>query len=116
MLPVSEVDWYRKKNPRALEAWLEGVQTSEAQGHCRASISDKEYFVYGPEQRPENVRDEYLKNTLQISDEGDSSVILLNPIIHDTSGEWEAWWFASWFPGARRYRTFTELMRAQFFE
>jgi hypothetical protein len=26
------------------------------------------------------------------------------------SGEWEAWYFAPWMPGANRYRSFWDLM------
>ncbi|HEY3110361.1 MAG TPA: hypothetical protein VGL23_16490 [Chloroflexota bacterium] len=28
-------------------------------------------------------------------------------------GEWEAWFFANWYPGASRYRSFWELMQAE---
>ena len=30
------------------------------------------------------------------------SHFLLNPEIRTADGEWEAWVFANWFPGARR--------------
>jgi hypothetical protein len=28
-------------------------------------------------------------------------------------GEWEAWFFANWNPGANRYRSFREMMQAE---
>jgi hypothetical protein len=28
-------------------------------------------------------------------------------------GEWEAWFFANWLPGASRYRSFAEMMEAE---
>jgi hypothetical protein len=27
--------------------------------------------------------------------------------------EWEAWFFANWLPGAARYRSFREMMKAE---
>jgi hypothetical protein len=44
----------------------------------------------------------------------DSAVCLLNPQAITRDGEWEAWFFANWLPGARRYRSFEELMRAEY--
>jgi hypothetical protein len=38
------------------------------------------------------------------------SVLLLNPEVVTPDGEWEAWYYASWRPGASRYRSFAELM------
>src|SRR5262249_53269815 len=72
------------------------------------------YFVYGPEQDPINLRREYLEHTLEISTRGDSSVYLLNPMIVGTDGEWEAWFFANWGPGAHRHQSFAEMMLAHY--
>ena len=33
-------------------------------------------------------------------------------VTHD--GEWEAWFFANWLPGATRFRSFAELMEAEY--
>jgi hypothetical protein len=41
-------------------------------------------------------------------------VYLLNPSVVFEGGEWEAWVFASVFPGAIRYRSFWELMKAEY--
>jgi cell wall assembly regulator SMI1 len=46
-------------------------------------------------------------------EEGDSAIYLLNPQVVTSDGEWEAWFFANWLPGARRYRSFWELMQAE---
>jgi hypothetical protein len=48
---------------------------------------------------------------LEISDTGDAAILLLNPEVVSDEGEWEAWFFASWLPGAGRFRSFEELMR-----
>lgn len=47
-------------------------------------------------------RPSYLKTALAISKDGDSSIYLLIPEVQDTNGEWEAWHFANWMPGAER--------------
>lgn len=90
-----------------LDAWEDGAK---AYGEA-IPVSDEEYFVYGPEQDSCKFRDEYWRATLAISGIGDSAIYLLNPLVVTTDGEWEAWCFANWFPGARRHRTFWELMQ-----
>lgn len=56
---------------------------------------------------------EYLQSMLEISEEGDSAIYLLNPNVVTPGGEWEAWFFANWLPGANRYRSFWEMMQAE---
>ena len=70
--------------------------------------------MYGQEQDPITLRVEYLQTALQISDVGDSSIYLLNPQVVTEEGEWEAWFFANWLPGAARYRSFQELMKEEY--
>ena len=77
----------------------------------REEVADDEYFAYSS---PEDFRPEHLKETLQISAVGDSAVLLLNPQVIDEHGEWEAWFFANWLPGVRRFRSFAELMDSQY--
>ena len=40
----------------------------------------------------------------------DQRVLLINPASVDQGGEWEAWDFASWYPGAYRYPSFANLV------
>jgi hypothetical protein len=47
-----------------------------------------------------------------ISDVADG-VLLLNPEVVSDDGEWEAWFFAAWLPGATRYRSFWDLMHGE---
>lgn len=44
----------------------------------------------------------------------DAAIYLLNPEIIDENGEWEAWFFADWLPGADRYPSFRSLMESEF--
>lgn len=78
------------------------------------SVSDDEYFIYGEEQDCSQMRLEYLKTAIEISDVGQSAIYLLNPQVVSPSGEWEAWFFADWLPGADRYRSFQEMMEAEY--
>ena len=78
------------------------------------SISDKEYFVYGEQQDCSQIRIEYLQTAIEISDMGESCIYLLNPQVVTAEGEWEAWFFGDWLPGADRYRSFREMMEAEY--
>ncbi len=77
------------------------------------SVPDAVYFVYDEKQDSAVFRTEYLKTALEISEPGDAAIYLLNPEVITPDGEWEAWFFANWLPGARRYRSFLELMQAE---
>jgi SMI1 / KNR4 family (SUKH-1) len=80
----------------------------------KTNISDESYFVYGDDQDCMNLRLEYLHTALEISEPGDSSIYLLNPQVINVHGEWEAWFFGDWLPGADRYRSFQEMMQAEY--
>ena len=77
-------------------------------------VPEKAYLVYGEAQDPSLVRIEDLQACLVIGMGADESFYLLNPRVVDRGGEWEAWFFAAWLPGAMRYRSFGELMQAEY--
>src|SRR5262245_35199762 len=99
--PVEKIEWFRVRNAE----WIEAYAGSSEE------ISDDLYFRYGEEQDTIHFRIEYLRAALELSGNGDSSVYLLNPLVVGDDGEWEAWHFANWYPGAVRYRSFAEMMR-----
>jgi len=99
LLPAEKVVWFREQN----QDWIDAYAGPAAD---LPPISDQEYFVYGAKQDCVKFRAEYLQTALQVSDEGDSAVVLLNPKVVTPEGEWEAWFFANWLPGAARYRSF----------
>lgn len=78
------------------------------------SVSDEEYFVYGEAQDCSKLRREYLQTTLEISKRGEGAIYLLNPQVVTPNGEWEAWFFGDWLPGADRYYSFQEMMQAEY--
>jgi hypothetical protein len=104
LCPVSEVGWLKDKDPEFIEI------INQFDYH----VSDEDYYVYGENQRAENLKSEYLKKTLQISEWVDGSVILLNPNVK-FGEEWEAWIYANWYPGAHRYKSFRELIEDEFY-
>ena len=55
----------------------------------------------------------YLSSCLQISDVGDSAVVLLNPEVVNGEGEWETWFFSNWGPGATRYPSFRAYVESE---
>lgn len=106
--PVESIDWFQKLEPQWVGAYTGPRLPSEP------TVSDDKYFDYGPKQDPAYLRVEYLTTALQISPTGDSAVYLLNPRVVSEDGEWEAWFFANWLPGATRYRSFVEMILKEY--
>ncbi len=106
LLPASKVGRFSESDPEFIAPWIEDMDDFP-------DMPDENYLVYGPDQDVCDIRRRYLPNCVKVSELGDRAVILLNPEIQTEDGEWEAWFFASWFPGARRYRSFADLMQAQ---
>jgi len=97
--PVERVGWFRDTEPAL-------VRELESTGR---DPSDEEYLVYGPAQRLQAVRTRYVRGLVQLTPFVDCAALCLNPqIVHD--GEWEAWFLGIKLPGARRYRSFQDLM------
>ncbi|WP_202638062.1 hypothetical protein [Bailinhaonella thermotolerans] len=53
-------------------------------------------------------------DTLLVGSYDDEGSILLNPHVVTPEGEWEAWYIAAWMAGAARYRSFWDLVSAEF--
>jgi SMI1/KNR4 family protein SUKH-1 len=104
---TNEIAWFKERNQDWIDAYTDPYDNLPV-------IPDKEYFKYGHEQDPVTFRVEYLRTALEISDIGDSAIYLLNPKVVTKDGEWEAWFFANWLPGAVRYRSFKDLMEAEY--
>ena len=96
--PAAEVDWFRVEN----EQWV------ELYAQAGSDLPDEAYFVYHRGSGFDH-RGEHMRSLVQISDV-DDGVYLLNPEAVTPDGEWEAWFFANWIPGATRYPSFAHLM------
>lgn len=108
LLSVEDIDWFSLKSCVWLESWRLGASYYGGP----MPVKDEEYFVYGEDQNPLLIRDEYLDTALQISD-GGIAYYLLNPKIIYKNGEWEAWIFES-ETGAQRFKSFWHLMVAEY--
>src|SRR5215217_7845376 len=103
---TAEIDWFAARNADWIAAYVDAGAGDE-----EPAIPDAQYRVYEPNQAPFRLAD--LPATLEISATGDQAVYLLNPQVVAAGGEWEAWFFANWKPGADRYRSFWDLLQAQ---
>jgi hypothetical protein len=104
--PAAEVDWFCVENQDWIDAYVEPASEYPP-------LPLEEHLVYGPRQHNCKFRVQFLQSALQISAVRESAVNLLNPEVQTGSGEWEAWFFATWAPGADRYPSFWELMQEQ---
>jgi hypothetical protein len=102
LLSVDEIDRFEALEPEWLDAFRQGYE-AEGGGAAAAMHDDPD--------DPATMRIDELGGTIVISAVVDERVLLLNPARVGSDGEWEAWDFANWYPGAYRYPSFEELMR-----
>jgi hypothetical protein len=102
--PVEDICWFRKEH----RDWYEAYQMSAEP----LSIIEQDYFNYAQADCV-SFDFKHLAQTLCVSEIGDDAVLLLNPMVVWPDGEWEAWFFANWLPGAARYRSFADWMRQE---
>lgn len=100
--PAEEVRPFIEEERDWVQIWTESEDTELSPEEHLASRDSDGVF-----------RTAYLRAAIQVSDVLDSTVYLLSPDVVDEEGEWEAWLFASWLPGARRYRSFWDLLQAE---
>jgi SMI1/KNR4 family protein SUKH-1 len=95
LLAADEVSWLRDVDRQTIEAW---TGAADAGGSV------------GPD-----AFERYLPSTLRVSarETVGTAMYLLNPEIITADGEWEAWFFAHWVPGVRRFPSFWALMHAE---
>jgi HEAT repeat protein len=104
--PVAKIEWLEVDDPETANSG--GIFEGRFGG-----LSPVEYFSY--DGRPIFDADHFLRS-LKISDPvaGDSEIFLLNPLVVTEDGEWEAWRYAHWIPGAERFPSFAYLMQAEY--
>jgi hypothetical protein len=102
---TNEVAWLVEKEPELVEGWEE-----DATFFADADLADDPYLRYDNLPPEGVIRPGHMRQCLMISHWGDAGFLALNPA-QQHEGEWEAWHFANWMPGAQRYRSFAELMQ-----
>lgn len=99
------VDWLRVRHGDVIDSFSDDSEPE---------LTDAHYFDYDDDETVTYIRSEHLSTLVEISDMGDAALYLLNPKIRSNDGEWEAWFYASWLPGFRRYPSFWALMQAEY--
>jgi len=100
--PAAEVTRFCDEEQEWVEIWTE----------TPSGVSPEEHLSLRND--PVRFCNEYLRSAIQISDISDSAVYLLVPEVVDEAGEWEAWFFANWLPGAQRHQSFWAMLQAEY--
>jgi hypothetical protein len=103
LLPASEIAPFVQREPEWLAAWLDGYEMG-------AAMHDSGDLLPDDPADPATMPTNQLAGTIVISTVHDQRVLLINPASVDEGGEWEAWDFANWYPGAYRYPSFANLV------
>lgn len=106
---TAEVNWLVDEEPKLVELWEKDPILDDPE------LADNPYLLYDGNQFEGTLRPGHLRQCLMISHWGDAGFLALNPV-QQQNGEWEAWHFANWLPGAVRYRSFAELMQHSYDE
>ena len=105
LLPSNKVTYFKDSYPNLYDIDVK----------YKPYASDGEYFVYGKKQNTALTRWNYFDSAIVISSFADSALYILNPMIVDADGEWEAWIYSP-SRGIVRYRSFIDLIRAAAFK
>jgi hypothetical protein len=103
LLHVDEIDRSARREPEWLDAWMEGVGSVPGPALDVARLPDDPTD-------PATMPASQLGDTVVVSTTNDMRVLLINPALIGAGGEWEAWDFATWYPGAYRYPSFDHLI------
>lgn len=107
---TDEVNWLAQKDPELVEMWEDDPGILSADD---PDLEDDPYLCYDNLPPEGVIRPGHMRQCLMISHWGDAGFLTLNPA-QQHEGEWEAWHFANWHPGALRYRSFAELMQKSY--
>lgn len=107
LLTAEQVGWLVDLDPRFVEIWMDADYPDDD------LLSDAVYFDYSREEQDScEIRVRDIPHLLMVSCFDWGSAVFLNPNAVSPDGEWEAWDFANSNPGAYRYRSFADLLRA----
>lgn len=114
LLDCAQVGWFRDRERSYVDIWsdLDLEVTPDGLHTGYHGFPEARYLDLA--RRPESVEHKrgHVRYVLQISDDIDGYTALLNPLVVDQHGEWEAWDFGSKVPGAVRHRSFAGLLAA----
>jgi hypothetical protein len=96
LLSVDEIEWLRELDSTVIDDWMSGFNPEDWEASAEGEADYR-----------------HLAKTLVVSG-GYETYVLLNPEVITPDGEWEAWLFAHWVPGAMRYNSFWDLMQEEY--
>lgn len=104
LLPVQEVERFRSRDPETLAMIQKYYQESVLPDELYLDYENPKYVVA--------LRPRYYADCLLVGKGWgvESDIVLLNPHIVNSDGEWEAIFFANWVPGNQRYRSFRDFV------
>jgi hypothetical protein len=102
LLPVEKIDWAKNTETE----WWFNLLESDPQ-----PIADEDYFDYSENQDPAYFRGEYFHSSVKVSEWSNGMCIFLNPLIKH-GDEWQVLEYATWHPGAQRFRSFRDYLQA----
>jgi cell wall assembly regulator SMI1 len=104
LFSVAKINWTKNIHPDLLEAY-------EDQEDFDSEISDEMLNDYSDENNS-NWKFSDFKETITISDWGDSTLLMLNPNSKNKK-DYEVWEFGNWFPGAIRFENFNHFIESK---
>jgi hypothetical protein len=112
LLNAAQVGWFRDREPAYVDIWGSDFGEKDGPAHPGFAREVSETHYLDQQRSGEAHKFGQLLYTLQISVDIDGYTILLNPLVVDADGEWEAWDFGSKTVGGARHRSFGELLAA----
>jgi HEAT repeat protein len=114
--PAASVGWLRELD-RGLASWLGDVGLDndvDAWSHPNfdSRTSERDYLAADDTNDPVDAKGGHLAYALVVSVNVDGYTTLLDPLVVDADGEWEAWEFGTKLPGAQRHSSFATLLEA----
>jgi HEAT repeat protein len=114
--PAASVGWLRDLD-RGLASWLGDLtpdEDADAWSHPNfdSRSPERDYLAPDGTNDPIDAKGGHLAYALAISVNVDGYMTLLDPLVVDADGEWEAWDFGTKRPGAQRHPSFAALLEA----
>lgn len=110
LLPVAELD---RGPPSYSSEWASQPLDGHVDSNYRSPLSEWAYLDYSLEQDPVQFKTGHYRHGISVSIGNDGWEILLNPMVRQPDGEFEAWDFGPKYPGTYRFRSFRDLLQHQ---
>lgn len=110
LLPAEELE---PGPPLYAGEWASEPLDGHVDPNYRSRLPEWAYLNYSLEQDPVQFKTGHYRHGIAVSIGSDGWEILLNPMIRQPDGEYEAWDFGPKYPGTYRFRSFRDLLQRQ---